>query len=101
MDPAHLCIHFGAILAGLSSTYLILTTTFGKNRAMQDSSVRIWGFYGPLGGFVALWGGLTMLTSAPFDDWWHNAFDLGVQILSPPHVVLILRIFILGLGGYS
>ena len=29
--PAHLCIHFGAILAGLSSTYLILTTTFGKN----------------------------------------------------------------------
>jgi len=29
--PAHLCIHFGAILAGLSSAYLILTTTFGKN----------------------------------------------------------------------
>jgi hypothetical protein len=97
--PAHLCIHFGAILAGLSSTYLILTTTLGKNRAMQVSSVRIWGFYGPLGAFVALWGGLTMLTSAPFDDWWHNAFGLDVQILSPPHVVLILGIFVLGLGG--
>jgi hypothetical protein len=40
-----------------------------------------------------------MLTSAPFDDWWHNAFGLDVQILSPPHVVLILGIFILGLGG--
>jgi hypothetical protein len=97
--PAHLCIHFGAILAGFSSTYLILTTTFGKNRARQDSSIRIWGFYGPLGAFVSLWGGLTMLTSAPFDDWWHNAFGLDVQILSPPHVVLILGIFILGLGG--
>src|ERR1700746_968916 len=97
--PAHLCIHFGAILAGLSSTYLILTTTFGKNRAKKEFSVRIWGFYGPLGTFVALWGGLTMLTSAPFDDWWHNAFGLDVQILSPPHVVLILGIFILGLGG--
>jgi hypothetical protein len=97
--PAHLCIHFGAILAGLSSTYLILTTTFGKNRAKKEFSVRIWGFYGPLGAFVALWGGLTMLTSAPFDDWWHNAFGLDVQILSPPHVVLILGIFILGLGG--
>src|SRR4029453_11187515 len=97
--PAHLCIHFGAILAGLSSTYLILTTTFGKNRAKQASSIRIWGFYGPLGTFVALWGGLTMLTSAPFDDWWHNAFGLDVQILSPPHVVLVLGIFILGLGG--
>jgi hypothetical protein len=97
--PAHLCIHFGAILAGLSSTYLILTTTFGKNRAKQELSIQIWGFYGPLGAFVALWGGLTMLTSAPFDDWWHNAFGLDVQILSPPHVVLILGIFILGLGG--
>src|SRR5580700_6701236 len=97
--PAHLCIHFGAILAGLSSTYLILATTLGKNRDGQESAVKIWGFYGPLGTFVSLWGGLTMLTSAPFDDWWHNAFGLDVQILSPPHVVLILGIFILGLGG--
>jgi hypothetical protein len=97
--PAHLCIHFGAILAGFSSTYLILSTTFGKNRAWRESSIKVWGFYGPLGAFVALWGGLTMLTSAPFDDWWHNAFGLDVQILSPPHVVLILGIFILGLGG--
>jgi len=97
--PAHLCIHFGAILAGLSSTYLILRTTFGKNRVAQGSAVKIWGFYGPFGTFVSLWGGLTMLTSAPFDDWWHNAFGLDVQIISPPHVVLILGIFSLGLGG--
>jgi hypothetical protein len=40
-----------------------------------------------------------MLTSAPFDDWWHNAFGLDVQIMSPPHVVLIMGIFALGLGG--
>src|SRR5215813_14611669 len=97
--PAHLCIHFGAILAGFSSTYLILTTTFGKNQVEQGSAVKIWGFYGPFGTFVSLWGGLTMLTSAPFDDWWHNAFGLDVQIISPPYVVLILGIFILGLGG--
>src|SRR6266852_864381 len=97
--PAHLCIHFGAIVAGLSSVYLILSTTFGKNRAAQESSVRVWGFYGPLGTLVSLWGGLTMLTSAPFDDWWHNAFGLDVQILSPPHVVLVLGIFTVGLGG--
>jgi hypothetical protein len=37
--PAHLCIHFGAIVAGLSSLYLILSTTFGKSRAAQQSSV--------------------------------------------------------------
>jgi hypothetical protein len=40
-----------------------------------------------------------MLTSAPFDNWWHNSFGLDVMILSPPHVVLILGIFAMGLGG--
>jgi hypothetical protein len=40
-----------------------------------------------------------MLTSAPFDNWWHNSFGLDVTILSPPHVVLILGIFVMGLGG--
>jgi hypothetical protein len=97
--PAHLGIHFGAIVAGLSSAFLILSTTFGKNRNQRGTSVKLWGFYGPLGAFVSLWGGLAMLTSAPFDDWWHNAFGLDVQIMSPPHVVLVLGIFTLGLGG--
>jgi hypothetical protein len=97
--PAHLGIHFGAIVAGISSVFLILATTFGQKRELSAASVRMWGFYGPLGAFVSLWGGLAMLTSAPFDDWWHNAFGLDVQIMSPPHVVLILGIFTLGLGG--
>ena len=97
--PAHLAIHFGAVLGGISSVFLILSTTFGKNTDQRAASVKMWGFYGPLGAFVSLWGGLAMLTSAPFDDWWHNAFGLDVQIMSPPHVVLILGIFTLGLGG--
>jgi hypothetical protein len=97
--PAHLGIHFGAVVAGISSVFLILSTTIGKGRELRATSVRVWGFYGPLGAFVSLWGGLAMLTSAPFDDWWHNAFGLDVQIMSPPHVVLILGIFTLGLGG--
>ncbi len=97
--PAHLGIHFGAVVAGISSVFLILSTTFGKKSESRATSVKMWGFYGPLGAFVSLWGGLAMLTSAPFDDWWHNAFGLDVQIMSPPHVVLILGIFTLGLGG--
>ena len=97
--PAHLGIHLGAIVAGFSSVFLILSTTFGKDQKQRGASVKMWGFYGPLGAFVSLWGGLAMLTSAPFDDWWHNAFGLDVQIMSPPHVVLIMGIFTLGLGG--
>ena len=37
-----------------------------------------------------------MLTSAPFDNWWHNAYGLDVKIVSPPHALLIL-----GLRGIS
>ena len=37
-----------------------------------------------------VWGAIAMLTSAPFDDWWHNTYGLDVTILSPPHTVLLL-----------
>ena len=97
--PAHLAIHFGAIVAGASSAYLILATTFGENAARRASSVKMWGFYGPLGAFISLWGGLTMINSAPFDNWWHNSFGLDVQIISPPHIALILGIFGVELGA--
>jgi len=97
--PAHLAIQFGAVLTGLCCAYLILHTTFASDAAAMDHSVRIWGFHGPLGAFIAAWGGFCMLTSAPFDNWWHNSFGLDVTILSPPHVVLILGIFVMGLGG--
>jgi len=50
--------------------------------------VAIWGFRGPLGAFLSAWGGIAMITSAPFDNWWHNAYGLDVRILSPPHMVL-------------
>ena len=81
-------------MAGLSCGYLILSTTFNKASALREASVRIWGFRGPLGAFIAAWGGIAMLTSAPFDDWWHNAYGLDVKIISPPHMVLAL-----GIGG--
>jgi hypothetical protein len=97
--PAHLAIQFGAVITGLSCAYLILHTTFMGDDALKESSVRIWGFRGPLGAFIAAWGGFCMLTSAPFDNWWHQSFGLDVTILSPPHVVLILGIFVMGFGG--
>ncbi|MGB0034477.1 MAG: hypothetical protein WBP79_03280 [Candidatus Acidiferrales bacterium] len=90
--PAHLAIHFGGLLAAFTCMYLIFSTTFGNDPAAQNASVKMWGFRGPLGAFLTAWGGVTMVTSAPFDNWWHNSFGLDVQILSPPHVVLGLGI---------
>ena len=59
----------------------------------------MWGFYGPLGAFITAWGGVAMLVSAPFDDWWHNAYGLDVKILSPPHTVLAAGIIAIELGA--
>src|SRR6202042_1122186 len=87
------------IIAGISSAYLILATTFGKLPQVRAASVRMWGFYGPLGAFITAWGGVAMLVSAPFDDWWHNAYGLDVKILSPPHVMLMLGIFAVEIGS--
>jgi hypothetical protein len=50
----------------------------------------MWKFRAPLGAFIAAWGGIAMLVSAPFDDWWHNAYGLDVKIISPPHALLFL-----------
>lgn len=97
--PAHLAIQLGAVITGLPCAYLILHTTFTGDAAAKQNSVSIWGLRGPLGAFIAAWGGLCMLTSAPFDNWWHNSFGLDIAILSPPHVVLIIGIFVMGLGG--
>jgi hypothetical protein len=92
-SPPHMAIYACGVLAGLSSGYLILTTTFGRNAPLRDVSVRIWGFVGPLGAFILAWGGIAMLVSAPFDDWWHNAYGLDVKIISPPHMVLAAGFF--------
>ncbi len=93
-SPPHLAIYLGGVLGGLSAGYRILRTTFAGSEAERAASVRIWGFRGPLGAWVSAWGAAAMLTSAPFDDWWHNAYGLDVEILSPPHAVLAL-----GIGG--
>jgi len=89
----HMAIYACGILAGISAGYLIFSTTFGRDAALKDVSVRIWGLRGPLGAFICAWGGVAMLASAPFDDWWHNAYGLDVRIISPPHMVLAAGFF--------
>jgi hypothetical protein len=97
--PAHLLIQFGGILMCLTSAYLIFFTTWGHDPAAKAASVKVWGFRGPLGAFLACWGGVVMVTSAPFDNWWHNSFGLDVEIVSPPHIVLGIGILGVGIGA--
>jgi hypothetical protein len=97
--PAHMAIYACGVLAGICCGYLILTTTFRKPPQLVASSVGVLGFRGPLGAFLAAWGGIAMLTSAPFDNWWHNAYGLDVKIVSPPHTVLMIGIWAVCIGS--
>jgi hypothetical protein len=97
--PAHMMMYLAGVLAGISCGYAILTTTFGSSDELKDQSVRIWGFRGPLGCFIATWGAFAMLTSAPFDNWWHNAYGLDVKIVSLPHSILALGEAMIVLGA--
>src|ERR1700682_3121100 len=97
--PAHLLIQFAAVLTAISCSYLIFGTTFGRNPAAVQTSVNVLGFRGPLGAFICAWGGVAMLTSAPFDNWWHDAYGLDVKIVSLPHAVLALGIAGIMWGG--
>ncbi len=99
LTPAHMAIYVGGVVAGLSCGWLALKTTFGGSPEEQASGVRFWGFTAPLGAWVCIWGSFAMITSGPFDDWWHNAYGLDVEILSPPHVVLALGILTIQVGA--
>jgi hypothetical protein len=86
--PAHLGIYLGGVVSGLTCGWLALRTTFAGSEEDRASAVRFWGFRAPFGAWVSIWGAIAMLTSAPFDDWWHNTYGLDVKIISPPHMVL-------------
>jgi hypothetical protein len=99
--PAHIMIQMTGVLVGIACGYMILTTTFSGEATAQSTAVRIWGFRGPLGAFIATWGCVAMLTSAPFDNWWHNAYGLDVKIVSPPHTLLSLGSFAIKVGALA
>jgi hypothetical protein len=87
-SPPHLLEQIAAAAAGLSCGWLVLKTTVAGSEHDRARSVSVWGFRGPLGAWMCIWGAIMMVTSAPFDDWWHNAYGLDVEIISPPHMVL-------------
>lgn len=98
-SPPHVLEQIGASLAGISCGLLVLRITFWGSPAQRSRAVRFWGFRGPLGAWVAIWGALTMIFSVPFDNWWHNAYGLDVQIVSPPHIVLLLGMVAIQVGA--
>lgn len=96
----HVVIYIGAASAGIFSGFKVLKTSFWGSEQEKSKTVNFWGvFYSSLGGLFCIWGGLAAITSAPFDDWWHNTYGLDVQIFSPPHTVLLLGLMGVQVGA--
>jgi hypothetical protein len=96
--PAHMVIYACGVLAGIVGLWLVAQGTFGKDDKVRAVSVRVLGLRAPLGVFLAGWGGMAMLTSAPFDNWWHAAYGLDVKIVSPPHTLLMFGVYAVSIG---
>jgi hypothetical protein len=94
----HIAIYACGVIAAIVCGYLIFSTTFGDSAKLKAESVTVLGFKAPLGAFIAAWGGIAMIASAPFDNWWHAAYGLDVKIISPPHTLLILGIRSVSVG---
>ena len=97
--PAHMAIYLGGAMSGLVGGWLALKHTFFPSSAERAASVGLFGARAPLGAWVAIWGSIAMITSGPFDDWWHNAYGLDVKIVSPPHAILGLGMFGVSIGA--
>jgi hypothetical protein len=99
-SPPHVLEQVAAAMAGLFCGWRVIYTSFFAPQSARDGAVRWWKlFYGPLGGWVCIWGTIAMITSAPFDDWWHAAYGLDVEILTPPHTFLLLGMVSVQLGA--
>jgi hypothetical protein len=97
--PAHLTIHLGGLVPGFTAGWLALRATYFGTAAERAAAVSLGPFRAPLGAWVIIWGAFAMLLSAPFDDWWHNAYGLDVEILSPPHTVLAAGMYAVAIGS--
>lgn len=96
--PGHSMMGLGGMLMGIATWYEILATTRAGARR-RDASVRVLGLQGPGGAFLVSWGGLAMLASTPFDDWWHTAYGLDLKFITPPHLLMILGWFAAQIGA--
>ncbi len=97
--PAHIFIYLGGAISGLASGALAIKTTFFSTEIEKRASVGLWGGRAPLGAWLAIWGSVAMITSGPFDDWWHNAYGLDVKIISPPHILLFSGMIFIVFGA--
>ncbi|MBV9496381.1 MAG: hypothetical protein JOZ54_19185 [Acidobacteria bacterium] len=89
--PGHTTMGVGGLLFGLAGLFEIVMATRASGR--REGSARVMGLYGPVGAFLLVWANFAMLSSSPFDDWWHKTYGLDLNFVTPPHLLLMLGWF--------
>lgn len=85
-QPPHLMIYGGILLC-----MALVVLAIGRKPATIGWKAHLRSDRYAFGAVIAL---LVQLSSAPFDELWHNMFGLDVSVWSPPHVILIF-------GGFA
>jgi hypothetical protein len=93
-----MALYLCAILGLVIGLFLTIRASSTQDPELRSASVTFFGLHAPLGMFIAGWGGVAMITSAPFDNWWHHAYGLDTQLISPPHVLLVVGLRAIALG---
>jgi len=91
----HMMVQSAALFVAVASIHQIVTA---RDR---ETTVGVFGLRAPAGSFLALWGSVAMIASAPFDNWWHNAYGLDVQVATPPHGLLSIGFFATQVGAMT
>ena len=95
----HLFLYGGVILWGVAA--LIATVTAMAGRPVRGREMQIGPFRAELGLALVGLGALTVILSAPADDYWHRTFGRDVDIWSPPHLAGVVGSTVAFLGWSS
>ncbi len=100
----HLVLYGGIALSGLVCLAVTLVTTAAARQgdsAARLGTVAVFGgaYRAPLGYLIGGFGAASFLLYGLLDQWWHSLYGFDVVLVSPPHVGLILSIFVTMLGA--
>jgi hypothetical protein len=100
----HLVLYSGIALSGLVCLAVVLAMTAAARRgdpaALEGTTPILRGAYrAPVGYLIGGFGALSFLLYGLLDQWWHSLYGFDVTLVSPPHVGLILSIFVTMVGA--
>lgn len=95
LTPPHAVLYGGVAAAGVAALAGVLV----ESRRRGPGTTSLFGvFRAPLGLFVTGFGILTLVVSAPLDNYWHELYGLDVTLWAPFHVMGLIGGLVAVLG---